>query len=344
MQFDGSSVLEEPPLKPAHSHISRDADWTRAGPKRCVRQQLVRSSTPASPVTSPSSLHPSSTPCGSLVSNKYLIQEATDGNSLHTCTHVHTKQQYVCKIMSREASGSLLAAHYRLDSHPHINSLHEVLLGDKTAYLVFPPCSGDLHSYVRQRKRLKEGEARRLFRQIADTVRACHAQGIVLRDLKLRKFVFCNAQRDSIKLETLEDAVVLEDSDNDELQDKRGCPAYVSPEILRSHARYSGRAADMWSLGVILYTMLVGRYPFNDSEHASLFLKISRGQFVTPDSLSPKAKCLIRSLLRRDPGERLSSEDTLHHPWLREGRDSSPDERDLFAPPDQTVPDIDFDM
>lgn len=97
--------------------------------------------------------------------------------------------------MSREASGSLLAAHYRLDSHPHINSLHEVLLGDKTAYLVFPPCSGDLHSYVRQRKRLKEGEARRLFRQIADTVRACHAQGIVLRDLKLRKFVFCNAQR-----------------------------------------------------------------------------------------------------------------------------------------------------
>lgn len=68
-----------------------------------------------------------------------------------------------------------------------------------------------------------------------------------------------SVHRDSIKLETLEDAVVLEDSDNDELQDKRGCPAYVSPEILRSHARYSGRAADMWSLGVILYTMLVGR-------------------------------------------------------------------------------------
>ncbi|KAI5704551.1 hypothetical protein M8J76_013474 [Diaphorina citri] len=341
MQFDGSSVLEEPPLKP---HISHDTpEWAQV-PQKCVRSsRLVRSSSsPATCVTSSSSsLHSSSN--GSLVSNKYLIQEATDGNSLHKCTHVQTNQEYVCKIMSREASGNLLSAHYRLDSHPHINSLHEVLLGDKLAYLVFPPCSGDLHSYVRQRKRLKEAEARKLFRQIAETVRACHAQGIVLRDLKLRKFVFCNAQRDSIKLETLEDAVVLEDSDNDELQDKRGCPAYVSPEILRSHARYSGRAADMWSLGVILYTMLVGRYPFNDSEHTSLFLKISRGQFITPDTLSSKAKCLIRSLLRRDPSERLSSEDTLHHPWLRESRDSSP-ETQTYSPPDQMVPDIDFDM
>lgn len=53
--------------------------------------------------------------------------------------------------------------------------------------------------------------------------------------------------------------MVLDDPEEDLLQDKRGCPAYVSPEILRAHRTYSGRAADMWSLGVILYTMLVGR-------------------------------------------------------------------------------------
>ena len=52
---------------------------------------------------------------------------------------------------------------------------------------------------------------------------------------------------------------MLDDPEEDLLQDKRGCPAYVSPEILRAHRTYSGRAADMWSLGVILYTMLVGR-------------------------------------------------------------------------------------
>lgn len=65
--------------------------------------------------------------------------------------------------------------------------------------------------------------------------------------------------RTQLRLESLEDAVVLEDPRDDLLQDKRGCPAYVSPEILKANTTYSGKAADMWSLGVILYTMLVGR-------------------------------------------------------------------------------------
>ncbi len=68
-------------------------------------------------------------------------------------------------------------------------------------------------------------------------------------------------RRMDLKLESLEDAVVLEEDgcSDDLLSDKHGCPAYVSPEILRCNSRYSGRAADMWGLGVMLYTMLVGR-------------------------------------------------------------------------------------
>lgn len=54
---------------------------------------------------------------------------------------------------------------------------------------------GDLHSHVRVRKRLREPEARRLFRQMCEVVKCCHEQGIVLRDLKLRKFVFADTER-----------------------------------------------------------------------------------------------------------------------------------------------------
>jgi serine/threonine protein kinase len=66
------------------------------------------------------------------------------------------------------------------------------------------------------------------------------------------------------------------------------------------------------------------RYPFHGAEHSGLFAKIRKGQFSLPDSLSSRAKCLIRSLLRKEPSERLTTEDVLLHPWLTgPQRDSS---------------------
>ncbi len=121
--------------------------------------------------------------------------------------------------------------------------------------------------------------------------------------------------RNLVKLESLEDTYLLEGGD-DSLSDKHGCPAYVSPEILNANGSYSGKAADVWSLGVMLYTILVGRYPFHDVEPSSLFNKIRRGQFSIPETLTPKARCLIRSILRREPAERLTSREILDHPWF----------------------------
>ncbi|CAH0557135.1 unnamed protein product [Brassicogethes aeneus] len=248
-----------------------------------------------------------------IVADKYQIFEQVEGSSLYRCVNIHNQEQLVCKILPKN-NHMLVSAHYKLDS-TRISSLQEVVVENNYLVLVFPKPHGDLHSYVRSRKKLRESEAKKLFRQIVETVQVCHNNGIVLRDLKLRKFVFADKQRTQLKLESLEDAVVLDNSESDWLHDKRGCPAYVSPEILKA-GQYSGRAADMWSLGVILYTMLVGRYPFSDSEHASLFLKISKGNFAIPECVSPRARCLINSLLRRDPTERLTSEDILFHPWL----------------------------
>lgn len=146
--------------------------------------------------------------------------------------------------------------------------------------------------------------------------------------------------RTQLRLDGLEDAYVLEDEYNDRLTDKHGCPAYVSPEILNANESYSGRSADIWSLGVMLYTMLVGRYPFHDSEATALFGKIRRGQFTIPRNLSSKAKCLIKSILRRDPSERLTSSHVLQHPWIKGS--GSGGFLYLVDPksPDQTVPEV----
>jgi len=142
-----------------------------------------------------------------------------------------------------------------------------------------------------------------------------------------------------LKLESLEDACVLDDEDDDSLVDKHGCPAYVSPEILTTMERYSGKAADMWSLGVILYTMLIGRYPFQDSDAGALFTKIRRGLYSITDAISSRAKCLIRSLLRMNPRDRLNAEDVIHHPWFGLTRRSCSSLRmDSSKDKDQLVP------
>ncbi|CAG9813924.1 unnamed protein product [Phaedon cochleariae] len=132
------------------------------------------------------------------VADKYELLEQVEGSSLYRCVDVNTKEELVCKIASHKhetRDHSLVSAHYKLDFHPRVSSLHEVLARHRYLYLVFPKAHGDLHSYVRQRKRLRESEARRLFKQCAEAVQVCHENGIVLRDLKLRKFVFVDQER-----------------------------------------------------------------------------------------------------------------------------------------------------
>ena len=65
-----------------------------------------------------------------------------------------------------------------------------------------------------------------------------------------------------------------------------------------------------------IITILHCRYPFHGAEHSGLFAKIRRGQFTLPENLSSRAKCLIKCLLRKDPSERITTEDVLVHPWL----------------------------
>nr|XP_020657980.1 tribbles homolog 2 [Pogona vitticeps] len=273
---------------------------------------------------------------GNWQTGKRALSSSQEASLFSTCaTLVH-------KVYDIGCYQELLAPCFCLAPHDNINQITEIILGETKAYVFFERSHGDMHSFVRNCKKLKEEEAAKLFYQIASAVAHCHDGGLVLRDLKLRKFIFKDEDRTRVKLESLEDAYILRGND-DSLSDKHGCPAYVSPEILNTNGSYSGKAADVWSLGVMLYTMLVGRYPFHDIEPSSLFSKIRRGQFSIPETLSPKAKCLIRSILRREPSERLTSHEILDHPWFSTDFNVSNSGYGAKEVTDQLVPDVNME-
>ncbi|XP_028673440.2 tribbles homolog 1 isoform X1 [Erpetoichthys calabaricus] len=268
----------------------------------------------------------------------YLLLPISDRNGAYRALDVHSGGESLCKVFSMKQYQEKILPYATLPAHQNISSIVDIIMGDCNVYVFFERDYGDIHTFVKGCKKVEEDMAARLYYQIVSAVAHCHHSGIVLGDLKLRKFIFSDKQRTLLKLESLEESHIVKEGD-DSMSEKHGCPAYVSPEILNTAGTYSGKSADVWSLGVMLYTLLVGHYPFHDSDPSALFSKIRKGQFYIPETVSPKAKCLIRSILRREACERLTAAEILLHPWFREAmrRDCV---REVFPTPDQTVPEV----
>ncbi|XP_061582957.1 tribbles homolog 3 [Cololabis saira] len=287
------------------------------------RKQARLEPPPPSTGLSPCLTHPNPTPKSSHRQppskvGPYLLFEHCEREDTYRAVHEQTQQQYTCQVLPLNGYQERLAAYDRIGKHDNVCGLLDVVIGQDGVYVLLPSHHGDMHAYVRNRKRLDEEEAGHLFAQMVNAVAHCHGHGVVLRDVKLRRFVFTDKYRTRLALLGLNDSVILYGNhDDDSLTDRHGCPAYVGPELLTNGTgSYSGRAADIWSLGVSLYTMLIGRYPFQDTQPAALFAKIRRGVFSLPDWLSPQAKCLIGCMLRKAPAERLAASELLMHPWL----------------------------
>ncbi|XP_032573988.1 tribbles isoform X2 [Drosophila sechellia] len=122
-----------------------------------------------------------------------------------------------------------------------------------------------------------------------------------------------------LQYESLEGSMIL-DGEDDTLSDKIGCPLYTAPELLCPQQTYKGKPADMWSLGVILYTMLVGQYPFYEKANCNLITVIRHGNVQIPLTLSKSVRWLLLSLLRKDFTERMTASHIFLTPWLREQR------------------------
>lgn len=213
------------------------------------------------------------------------------------------------------------SVHRVLRAHPHPHLLSPLTVAsspDGLHAVVFPALGEDLHSYVRAAKGLPEREAKSIFRAILSAVAHCHRHRIVLRDLRLGKIFFKRGSKTEIVIGDLDGAQVVPHS-APFLSDRKGSPAFVSPEVLVSQS-FDGAAADMWALGVMLYILLTGTYPFQDTQLATLFHKIQQGHAAVhfPSGMGEAPRDIIRSLLVREPHLRLTAAQLQTDLWLED--------------------------
>ena len=94
-----------------------------------------------------------------------------------------------------------------------------------------------------------------------------------------------------------------------------GSPNYAAPELI-SGKYYNGASIDIWSCGVILYTLLTGSLPFNEKATAKLYQKIKECKYRIPENVSEPAKDLIFRMLQKDPLDRISIAEIKQHKWF----------------------------
>ena len=105
-----------------------------------------------------------------------------------------------------------------------------------------------------------------------------------------------------------------------------GTPSYMAPEIV-NRQEYFGPPADMWSIGILMYVLLCGTYPFKAESDRDLYKKIARGSYGFPDTLSESARALITKLLQVDPKKRPTSEEVINDRFFIDRYTSSSGEK-----------------
>lgn len=207
--------------------------------------------------------------------------------------------------------------------HPCIVGVEEVYDTSDIVYIVLELVKGgELFDRVISIGSLNESDAKFLFYQMVHAIKFLHDRGIVHRDLKPENILLVSERTDTlIKVTDFGISKLLDGSTM--LRTFCGTKAYLAPEILTTagNGSYTNKV-DNWSLGVILFTCLVGYQPFDDESDTPIELQIINGKYSFPKkywkNISHDAIDLIKKLLTVDPVQRITLEEALNHPWLQD--------------------------
>uniref|UniRef100_A0A8D1TN86 non-specific serine/threonine protein kinase n=2 Tax=Sus scrofa TaxID=9823 RepID=A0A8D1TN86_PIG len=251
------------------------------------------------------------------------------------CIHSATSMEFAVKIIDkskRDPSEEIeILMHY--GQHPNIITLKDVYDDGRYVYLVTDLMKGgELLDRILKQKCFSEREASDVLFIITKTVDYLHCQGVVHRDLKPSNILYMDesANADSIKICDFGFAKQLR-GENGLLLTPCYTANFVAPEVLMQQG-YDA-ACDIWSLGVLFYTMLAGYTPFangpNDTPE-EILLRIGNGKFSLSggnwDSISDGAKDLLSHMLHMDPQQRYTTEQVLKHSWITH-RDQLPNDQ-----------------
>lgn len=271
-----------------------------------------------------------------------LLKTIGKGNfaKVKLAKHVPTGKEVAIKIIDKTQlnPGSLLKLFrevriMKMLDHPNIVKLFQVIETEKTLYLVMEYASGgEVFDYLVLHGRMKEKEARAKFRQIVSAVQYCHQKRIIHRDLKAENLLLDS----EMNIKIADFGFSNEFTPGNKLDTFCGSPPYAAPELFQGK-KYDGPEVDVWSLGVILYTLVSGSLPFDGSTLRELRERVLRGKYRIPFYMSTDCENLLKKFLVLNPAKRASLETIMKDKWMNQGYEN--DELKPYVEPEADMND-----
>ncbi|KAM9707328.1 MAP/microtubule affinity-regulating kinase 3a isoform 20-T20 [Menidia menidia] len=276
------------------------------------------------------------------VGNYRLLKTIGKGNfaKVKLARHIPTGREVAIKIIDKtQLNPNSLQKLFRevrimkILNHPNIVKLFEVIETERTLYLVMEYASGgEVFDYLVAHGRMKEKEARAKFRQIVSAVQYCHQKHIVHRDLKAENLLLDA----DMNIKIADFGFSNEFTMGNKLDTFCGSPPYAAPELFQGK-KYDGPEVDVWSLGVILYTLVSGSLPFDGQNLKELRERVLRGKYRIPFYMSTDCENLLKRFLVLNPAKRGTLEQIMKDRWINSGFEE--DELKPYTEPELDITD-----